>query len=282
MNVRASSAADHAPLDPAGAELELLIEDIYRTLHQDFRGYARAALARRAQRAATAQGCGSLIELLARGRRDPAALAAAVPFLTLQVGDLFRDPAHYRTLREQVLPFLATWPFIRIWVAGCGNGEEVHSIAILLHEAGLLERSRIYATDISEEALRRAERGAYPLERLRAFSENYYAAGGRGSLADYYTTTAAEAVFAPELRRGVVFSDHSLATDAVFAEVQLVSCRNVLIYFGRELKERALGLFREALCPGGVLGLGARESLRLSTHAPAFERLGADRLWRRR
>jgi chemotaxis protein methyltransferase CheR len=201
---------------------------------------------------------------------EPATLGALLQFLTVQVSDLFRDPPYYAAFREHVVPELATYPSPRIWIAGCSTGEEVYSLAIVLAEANLLERTTVYATDINQESLTRAEGGVYPLDRIAAFSANYQRAGGAGSLSEYYTAGYGGAVFSRWLRQRVVFTDHSLATDNVFAEVQAVSCRNVLIYFDRTLQDRAVGLFKDALCRRGFLGIGGSESLRFSTHSPAF------------
>jgi len=269
--------------EAAALELDLLTEAIYRAYHYDFRGYNRASLARRVAKAAADLASPTVLQLRERALADPACFAALLPYLTVQVSDLFRDPDYYRALRERVVPHLSTYPFIRVWVAGCATGEEAYSIAIVLREEGLLERSRIYATDIDAESLRIAERGIYSLERVRAFSESYFAMGGRASLSDYYTTAYGHAALDPALRQQIVFSDHSLATDAVFSEVQLVSCRNVLIYFDRTLQDRALGLFRDALCPRGFLGLGARETVAFSAHAQDFEPFAErERIFRRR
>jgi chemotaxis protein methyltransferase CheR len=196
---------------------------------------------------------------------------------------MFRDPAYFRALRETVVPVLRTYPSLKVWVAGCSNGEEAYSMAILLREEGLLERTLIYATDINARALQAAEAGVYPAERIAGFTENHRRSGGHSSLSEHYTAAYGNAMFDKRLKKHIVFSDHSLATDSVFAEVQLVSCRNVLIYFTRTLQERALGLFREALCHHGFLGIGAKESLRLSDHAAAFAELVADaRIYQKR
>jgi chemotaxis protein methyltransferase CheR len=258
------------------AALDLLLEEIYSRYHHDFRSYARSFLERRVAQAKSALGSASVRHLLNRVIREPGAFAQLLAHLTIPVSDFFRDPDYHRVLGERVIPHLATYPSLKIWVAGCGTGEEAYSIAIKLDEAGLLERSLIYATDIGAESLRTAEAGIYALDRARAFSENYLRAGGRASLSDYYTTAYSRVAFSPMLRKHIVFSDHSLATDAVFAEVQLVSCRNVLIYFDRELQDRAFGLFRDALCPRGFLGLGSKETLAFSAHAAAFEPFAAD------
>jgi chemotaxis protein methyltransferase CheR len=264
-------------------ELRLLLDAIYLKYHYDFRGYAGASLKRRLKTALGRFGCATLSQLQDKALNDPATFPALLDFLTVQVSEMFRDPAYFRALREQVVPLLRTYPSLRIWVAGCSAGEEVYSLAILLREEGLLERSLIYATDINGQALQKAEAGVYELDRIAGFTENHRRSGGRSSLSDYYTAAYGRAVFDKSLRKNMVFSDHSLATDSVFAEVQLVSCRNVLIYFNRELQDRSIGLFREALCRRGFLGIGAKESLRFSRHAEAFDELApAERLYQRR
>lgn len=192
-------------------------------------------------------------------------------YLTVQVSEMFRDPSYFLSLREKVIPLLRTYPSLKIWVAGCSSGEEVYSLAILLREEGLLDRSIIYATDINQAALKKAEAGVYELDRIPGFTSNHQKSGAKTSLSDYYTAAYGAVVFDKSLRKNVVFSDHSLATDSVFAEMHLVSCRNVLIYFNRHLQERALGLFRESLVRKGFLGLGSKESMRFSTHGPAFD-----------
>ena len=262
--------------DENRVELDLLLEEIYRRYHYDFRSYARSSLHRRIAHAQSSLGSSSVKHLRESVIRDPRAFTELLRYLTIQVSDFFRDPGYHRILREEVMPHLATFPSLKIWVAGCGTGEEAYSIGIILQEEGLLDRSLIYATDIDAESLRAAEAGIYRLERVRGFSENYIRAGGRASLSNYYTTAYSHAVFTPLLRKHVMFSDHSLATDAAFAEVQLVSCRNVLIYFDHELQHRAIGLFRDSLCPRGFLGLGSKETLTFSAHAAAFEPFAAD------
>ncbi|MBI3843887.1 MAG: protein-glutamate O-methyltransferase CheR [Planctomycetes bacterium] len=257
-------------------ELDLLLETIFRRYHYDFRHYVRAYLHRRVARAQASLGSPSVTHLLDRVLHEPAVLTALLHHLTIQVSDLFRDPGYYARLREKVVPHLATYPSPRIWVAGCGTGEEAYSLAILLHEEGLLERSLIYATDIDAKSLQIGEAGTYDLERVRGFSENYFGAGGRASLSDYYTAAYSRAAFNPLLRKHVLFSDHCLATDTAFAEVQLVSCRNVFIYFDRQLQDRAIGLFRDSLCPRGFLGLGAKETLAFSSQVMAFEPFAAE------
>ena len=252
-------------------ELQLLIDAIYLKYHYDFRGYARASLKRRLRTAMGRFGCDTLSRLQDKVLHEPATFPMLLAYLTVQVSDMFRDPAYFHTLRHKVVPLLRTYPSLRVWVAGCSSGEEVYSLAILLREEGLLARTLIYATDINAQALEQAEAGVYGVDRVAGFSDNYRKAGGTASLSEYYTAAYGRAVFDKSLRENIVFSDHSLATDSVFAEVQLVSCRNVLIYFDRLLQDRAVGLFRDALVRRGFLGVGSKESLRFSQHAGAFD-----------
>lgn len=251
-------------------EVDLLVEAIWRHYQYDFRSYARASLERRLDRACAHFELASLSQLQHVVLRDPAALNALLSFLTIQVSEMFRDPAYFAVLRRDVLPHLRTWPSLKVWVAGCANGEEFYSLAILFREEGLEDRTLFYCTDINRAALARAEAGIYPTDRIAGFSANYQAAGGRGSLSDYYTAGFGAARFDPTLRRRAVFADHNLASDEVFSEVQLVSSRNVLIYFDRPLQDRALGLFARSLPHGGFLGLGAKETIHLSACAPLF------------
>jgi chemotaxis protein methyltransferase CheR len=263
-------------------ELKLLLEAIYHKYQHDFRHYAVASVRRRIAQAMTHFGCRSVSQLQDRVLHEPEVFARMLQYLTVQVSEMFRDPAYFTALRTDVVPVLGTYPSIKIWIAGCSTGEEVWSAAILLAEEGLLDRSLIYATDINPDALRSAEAGVYPLDRIAQFSANYLAAGGTRSLSDYYFAAYNGAAFDRALRRRLVFADHSLATDTVFSEVHLVSCRNVLIYFDRPLQDRAVGLFRDALVRRGYLGLGSKESLRLTSHAAAFEELpGRPRIYRK-
>jgi chemotaxis protein methyltransferase CheR len=264
-------------------ELRLLIDAIYLKYHYDFRGYALASLKRRLKTAMSRMGCRTLSQLQDKVLHQPAVLTQLLDYLTVQVSEMFRDPAYFRSLREKVVPLLRTYPSLKVWVAGCSTGEEAYSLAILLHEEGLLSRTLIYATDINSEALSKAEAGVYAVDRIAGFTENHRKSGARSSLSDYYTAAYGRAVFEASLKQHIVYSDHSLATDSVFAEVQLVSCRNVLIYFNRELQDRAIGLFRDALCRKGFLGIGAKESLRFSPHAESFvEIVREDRIFQKR
>jgi chemotaxis protein methyltransferase CheR len=263
-------------------ELPLLLEALYRKYHYDFRGYAHASLKRRLGQALSRFRCDTLSQLQDRVLHDAASFPVLLDFLTVQVSEMFRDPGYFRALREKVVPLLRTYPSLKVWVAGCSTGEEVYSLAILLQEEGLLERSIIYATDINASALERAQAGIYDAARIGGFTENHRKSGARTSLSDYYTAAYGKAVFDKALKANIVFADHSLSTDSAFSEVQLISCRNVLIYFDRQLQDRVLGLFRESLCRKGFLGLGAKESLRFSAHAYAFSEFApGDRIFRK-
>lgn len=263
-------------------ELDLLLEAIWRHYHYDFRGYSRGSLHRRLARAQQRHGCESLSHLQHLLLRDPAVFADLMGFLTIQVSEMFRDPAYFRALRELVVPHLKTYPSLKVWIAGCANGEEFYSLAILFREEGLEDRTIFYCTDISPAALEKAQAGIYDLDRIQQFTENHRLAGGRQSLSDYYTAAYGAAVFDKSLRRRAVFAEHNLASDEVFAEVQLVSSRNVLIYFDRDLQDRALGLFGESLVRGGFLGLGSKESLRFSRHSEGFADFHeAEKIYRR-
>lgn len=264
-------------------ELRLLLDSISRKYHYDFRGYSMASLKRRLTLGREHFGCRTFSQLQDRVLHDSAVLPRLLSYLTVQVSELFRDPAYFRALRDVVVPHLKTYPSLKVWVAGCSAGEEVYSLAILFREEGLESRTLIYGTDIDPNALAKAEAGVYEVDRIPLFTENHRRSGGKSSLSDYYTAAYGAVVFDKSLRRRVVFSDHSLVSDAVFAEVHLVSCRNVLIYFDRELQDRAIGLFRDSLTRKGFLGLGAKENLRFSKHAEAFAEFARDeRIYQKR
>lgn len=263
-------------------ELELLLEAVWRRYRYDFRNYARSTLKRRLERAQHRLGCATLSQLQHRLLHEPGIFQEVLGFLTIQVSEMFRDPAYFRALRETVVPHLKTFPSLKVWIAGCANGEEFYSLAILFREEGLEDRTIFYATDISPVALRKAEAGIYDLDRIPQFTENHRRSGGKSSLSDYYTAAYGAAVFDKSLRSRVVFAEHSLVSDAVFAEVQLVSCRNVLIYFKRDLQDRALTLFRDSLVHGGFLGLGMKESLSFSRIGDNFTEFARpERIYRR-
>jgi chemotaxis protein methyltransferase CheR len=255
----------------ADIELELLIEAILRKYQYDFRHYSRSSLKRRAAQAMAQLGCKNISQLQERVLHERGALPIVLDYLTVPTTELFRDPEYYGALRTEVIPHLHTYPSLKVWVAGCSTGEEVYSTAILLEESGLLGRAIIYATDINPRSLEKAKRGIYSLDSLKQASVNYQRSGGKRSLSDYYRAAYEAVQLDRRLVRNAVFSDHSLATDAVFTEVQLVSCRNVLIYFDRPLQDRAIGLFYDSLVRRGFLGLGSKESLHFSSHQADFK-----------
>jgi len=277
--VTAASSSTDSSFD---LELRLLLDAIYLKYDYDFRNYSFASMKRRVAAAMVRFRCTTVTQLQEQVIHDAQMFPALLDYLTVQVSEMFRDPQYFLALRERVIPILRTYPSLKIWVAGCSGGEEAYSLAILLREEGLLERTLLYATDINVRALRIAQAGVYDVDRLSGFTENHRLSGAKTSLSEYYTAAYGKAMLDASLRERIVFSDHSLATDAVFAEVQLVSCRNVLIYFDKVLQDRALGLFHEALSHKGFLGVGAKESVRFSSFSSSFEPfVERDRIYRK-
>ena len=263
-------------------EIRLLLDAIYRRYHYDFRSYAMSSIRRRLRQARRDLDCATISALQEKVLHDPDMMPLMLGYLTVQVSEMFRDPSYFMAIRKKVVPHLATYPSLKVWIAGCSTGEELYSLVILFREEGLEERTLFYATDINRDALARAEAGIYDIDRMRQFTENHRRSGGLTSLSDYYQTGYGRCVLDKSLRRNVVFSDHSLVTDQVFGEMQFVSCRNVMIYFDRALQDRAVGLFRDALPRNGFLGLGAKETLRFSDHATAFrDFVPEDRIYQR-
>jgi chemotaxis protein methyltransferase CheR len=263
-------------------EIELLLEAIQRAYGYDFRGYALASLRRRLWHRVYGEGLETISGLQERILHDPSCMDRLLRDLSINVTEMFRDPSFHRALRETVFPLLRTHPFIRVWNAGCSTGEEIYSLAIALHEEGLLERARIYATDIDDQALQRARSRAFALERMQLYTENYLRAGGKESFSRYYSADGAVARFDPMLAAKTVFAQHNLVTDGSFNEFQLIVCRNVLIYFGADLQEKVLGLFGASIARRGILALGRKESIRHSAHAGGYEPLvEAEKIYRR-
>lgn len=252
-------------------EIRLLLEALFVRYHYDFRNYSMASIKRRLRQARQQLGFATFSALQERLLHEPAMLPRLLRYLTVQVSEMFRDPDYFRAIREKVVPHLRTYPSLKIWIAGCSEGEELYSFVILFREEGLEDRTIFYATDINQDALHAAETSVYALDRVQLFTENHRKSGGKSSLSDYYQAAYGRALFDRTLRRNVVFSDHSLVTDAVFGEMNLISCRNVMIYFDKVLQDRAIGLFKDSLPRKGFLGLGAKESLRFSQHANAFD-----------
>ena len=266
----------------AEIEMRLLLEAVYAKYSHDFRDYSGASLKRRVQHALLQFGCETISQLQSKVLHDPVVFQQLLEILTIPFTEMFRDPTYWLALRQQVVPLLRTYPSLKVWVAGCATGEEVFSLAILLEEEGLLERTLIYATDINPVVLEKARQGIFPIAAVRQHTANYQAAGGKRAFSDYYAAAYNSARFDPNLIRNVTFADHSLATDTVFSETHFISCRNVLIYFNKALQNRAFGLFHESLCHRGFLGLGSKESLDFSSFADKFEPVAKrDRIFRK-
>jgi len=246
-------------------EIDLLVEAIYQRYGYDFRQYSQASIKRRVQHHLTKTEFQTISDLIPSILHDEQAFTSLFLDLSITVTEMFRDPWVYLALREKVIPFLKTFPFINVWQAGCATGEEVYSLAILLKEEGLYDRARIYATDFNEVALEKARARIYPLDRIKEYSRNYQKAGGQRSLADYYRAQYQSVILDASLQENVTFANHNLATDSVFSEVHLILCRNVLIYFDRTLQNRVLTIFRDSLRYNGFLCMGSKESLQFSS-----------------
>jgi len=260
-------------LETEQLELQLLLEGVYRQYGFDFREYAPASLRRRVWRRVHAEGLTTLSALQDKLLHDPASMERLLLDLSINVTAMFRDPSFYAAFREKVVPALRTYPFTRIWVAGCSTGEEVYSLAILLQEEGVYDRTRIYATDINESVLERARAGVFPLDKMREYTQNYINAGGKRAFSEYYLAKYDGAQFQRSLVENVVFAQHNLVSDRSFNEFNAIVCRNVMIYFDRSLQDRVHRLFYESLTMFGVLVLGAKESIRFSPFDERYEDL---------
>jgi chemotaxis protein methyltransferase CheR len=254
-------------------EIELLLDGIYKRYGYDFHDYASASLKRRLHHNLTVSKSANFIELLNKVIHDERAFEELLLDLSVSVTEMFRDPFVYDSIRQQVLPILKTYPLIKIWHAGCATGEEVYSMAILLHEEGLLEKTHIYATDINMHALNIAKDGIYPAEQMIQYGKNYQAAGGKHSLSNYYHTKYGSAKIADFLKKNITFAYHNLAVDHSFCEVQLILCRNVLIYFNRDLQDKVFNLFNDSLNHGGFLLIGTKETLEFFELRSQYENL---------
>jgi len=263
-------------------ELSLLLEGIYRQYGFDFRNYASASLRRRVWNFMRNENVATISLLQDRILHDRTWLERFLYGLSVNVSAMFRDPHFYRVFRNDVVPLLKTYPFVRIWLAGVSMGEEVYSLAILLQEEGIYERCRIYATDINDAVLKKAKDGIYPIELMQTYTTNYIKAGGTRSFSDYYTAAYDRAILKSSLRGNVVFAQHNLATDASFNEFHVILCRNVMIYFNLRLQAHVHQLLHDSLVMFGVLGLGAKETLKFTPHEHAYEEIeAAARLYRR-
>lgn len=263
-------------------DIELVLRDLLEIYGYDFTNYSKASIKRRITGLFASDKFPSFAEFRYRLKSDPDYMKHFVEKVTVNVTEMFRDFSFYAKIREDVLPTLGTYPLIRIWHAGCSTGEEVYSMAILLHEANLLKKSLLYATDINPEVLNKAKAGIFPLMQMKQYSENYILAGGQKDFSDYYTARYDHAKFNEELREKMIFSTHNLVSDSSFNEFQLIMCRNVLIYFDRDLQTRVINLFDESLDRLGYLALGAKESLRFYEGRDKYKQLsGLERIYRK-
>jgi chemotaxis protein methyltransferase CheR len=282
VTIEPSQASLAATQELEDLELELLLEAVFRRYGFDFRQYAPASLRRRVRRRMLAEGVRTFAGLLEKLLHDPACMERLLLDLSINVTAMFRDPTFYVAFREKVVPQLRTYPFTRIWVAGCSTGEEVYSLAILLQEEGVYERTRIYATDINESVLERAREGVFPLEKMQEYTQNYLRAGGTEAFSEYYVAAYDGAQFQRSLVDNVVFAQHNLVSDRSFNEFNVIVCRNVMIYFDKTLQNRVHGLFYESLAHLGVLALGHKESIHFSPYEERYEELDpAEKVYRK-
>ncbi len=264
-------------------EIDLILEAIYQKYGYDFRNYSKAHVKRRLLNRLVASKLKSISEMQHRVLHEPGFFEQILRDLSINVTEMFRDPGFYLALRSEVIPLLKTYPYLKVWHAGCSTGEEVYSFAILLKEEGLYDRVQIYATDFNTNVLDIAKKGIYPINRIKDFTANYQQAGGKQSFSDYYMADYNSVIFDQSLKKNVVFAEHNLVTDSVFAEVNVIICRNVLIYFNRDLQNKVFNLFADSLINGGFLCLGSKETLQFSTQADAFETVNKhEKLYKKR
>ncbi|KEO82401.1 CheR family methyltransferase [Tumebacillus flagellatus] len=263
-------------------ELQLLMEGIYRLQGFDFKNYSLPFLRRRIQHRMNAEKLPTISALQEKVLHDPLMMERLLNDFSVNVTEMFRDPSFFQAFRQRVVPILRDYPYIRIWHAGCSTGEEVYSMAILLHEEGLYHKARLYATDMSERSLKRAESGQFPLQRMQLYTKNYLQAGGTKAFSEYYSAIHETVEFHPFLRENLVFAQHNLVTDRSFNEFHVIVCRNVMIYFDKSLQNRVHRLFYDSLSSGGILALGSREGLALTTLASRYEEVdGLEKLFRK-
>lgn len=258
-------------LENEDLEIRLFLEAIFLKYGYDFRDYSKAHLKRRIMHRLSLSELDSISQMQHQVLFDRAFLETLLNDFSINVTEMFRDPPFYKAFREEVVPVLKTYPFIKVWHAGCSSGEEVYSMAILLKEEGLYERSQIYATDFNVEVLEKAKQAIYPIDDIKDYTYNYQQSGGLASFADYYIARYDSVILDHTLKKKIIFADHNLVTDGVFGEMHVVICRNVLIYFNRELQNKVFKLFYESLRNGGFLGIGTKESLRFSDYIEKFD-----------
>lgn len=254
-------------------ELELLADSILKRYGYDFRNYAKASFSRRIKLFLETTGCKNISELIPHILNDEEIFNNLLMRLSITVTEMFRDPSVYSVIRKEVFELLRTYPFLKIWHAGCATGEEVYSMAILLKEEGLYDRCQIYATDFNSMALKAASDGIFPIKSIKQFTANYQKAGGVNTFSDYFVTDKESAIILNELKKNITFANHNLVTDTVFGEMNLIFCRNVLIYFDQKLQDKVLNLFSDSLVRNGFLCLGSKETLRFSKVEQDFEPL---------
>lgn len=257
-------------------EIDLLLTGIQRRYGYDFKRYSRGSLARRVNKFVAEKGLTTISEVQNLVLHDQVGMRQLIDILSVNVTSMFRDARFFLALRRYVLPRLHTYPYLRLWVAGCSTGEEAFSLAILLHEAGLLKRSRIYATDYSDTVVQRAKRGVVPLEKLKEYTRNYRLAGGERNFSEYYTAKYDKAIVPGFLTQNISFATHNLATDQSFNEFHVILCRNVMIYFDKDLQEHVMHLFRDSIATRGFLGIGAKESIFPMSFREQFKELGSE------
>ena len=251
-------------LEVENVEIDLFLEAVFRRYGYDFRDYARASVNRRVRYLLASSECETISDMTARLMHDKGFFSKVVFAFSITVTEMFRDASFYKGLRDKVIPLLKTYPYIKIWHAGCASGEEVYSLAILLKEEGLYDRATIFATDFNDNALKQAKAGVYSTEDAEKSVENYQKIGGKHLLSDYYHADYDSIIMSSELKKNITFANHNLAIDGVFSEIHLVLCRNVVIYFNTTLQERAYKLFEDSLVYGGFLCLGMKESIEFS------------------
>ncbi|MDP4291346.1 MAG: protein-glutamate O-methyltransferase CheR [Bacteroidota bacterium] len=256
-------------------EVKLFLEAVFLKYGYDFRNYSLAHIKRRILHRLSISQIESISLMQDRVLRDPDFFQQILLDFSINVTEMFRDPDFYQAIRKEVIPLLKTYPFIKIWHAGCSTGEEVFSMAILLQEEGLLEKTQIYATDFNQKVLKQAKQGIFSVENVKEWTQNYLRAGGKESFSDYYVANYNSVIMNKNLSENILFAHHNLVTDQVFSEVNMIICRNVLIYFERALQNRVIGLFKESLLPGGILCLGSKESLQFNENASSFSPLVA-------
>ncbi|GGF89822.1 chemotaxis protein CheR [Paenibacillus albidus] len=270
---------DEPPLNLSGKneleqiEIELLLDGVHRLYGYDFRNYALPSLKRRIWHHVHAENVPTISALQEKVLHDRACFERFIYSLSIPVTEMFRDPGLFLTFRQKVIPLLRTYPYIRIWHAGCSTGEEVYSMAILLHEEGLYDKARIYATDMNDRSLQQAKEGVYEIGKMKQYTKNYLEAGGTRAFSEYYTAKYNSVILQPYLRKNIIFAEHNLATDTSFNEFNVIFCRNVMIYFNDELRDHVHGLFHESLSRFGVLVLGSKESIHFTRYSDSYEPL---------